>query len=1090
MGWKNLKLWNSISEQSKKHHESFLASITICMNNIEEILKSAGTSPLDFTLHDDQHSFRVATRMCEIISPDTFDYLSTYEKVLLLMSAYLHDIGMTPTRGTVSKHYKYFSTGDESILLSDDLIHVEEWLDNNYDGKKPPFYKANPLSADELDKIELLTTHYCRYRHNDWSEQWIRENIKIYGAEDYSHFIEHLVLLCKSHHYGYKMLSGNAFDFTKAGNQNINLRYLASVLRISDVLEFDPKRTPDVVFQHRTVSEGSKIYWAKDHEFSFTISKDVVAIHARPVNAFLHKAIKETAEQVEHELKICSRLSIEKHFDRSTINGETMPYKWILPSSLHSDILPFNNSYDYIDGAFRPDTKRILELLSGTSLYGSPIHAVREILQNSFDAVKEQIAYERLNSENPLEDGLDAVLSASHRIKISLIEKEDAIWLCCEDTGSGMSKYIIDNYLLVGGKSQRHDLLKLQRDCLEKGFGFSRTGSFGIGVLSYFMLGDFLKIETRRSLESNGEPEENGWSFSTAGVDSFGELKKIDRTTKGTKVELRLKKSLFEDVSFEKWSGELIKYIKSIVVKSPCKIKIEIDAKGLLSQHAISYGWSLKQTDLTDKVVRKFQSIVSSQFGDSSKHKFLSRKEEQEIASLKKKNDENLNSFKNSLRWLTKEIHLPDDIGLCRINVFYFVLPKGNSLVYMNPKEASSGVLELKKVINGFCVDLPSEVIGSWKGISIGLDNQGLSGMNYRSRINFEHDLPNCIVDLDLHKNSIGEISVDRKTIKISSNSAKGLKSFLKQESLNLLNSIDLENSIYNSINSQKCGMNQLSNTSAWIHFDMNSPSVKATWKKISYPIMRSVTFSYEDFPKANFYLGRRAVTILPSLNNYPDKEHYKGVCWKNLTNIPDKIVLLNKVYGYKYSLAPIWIKPAVNIRRRDQFGIYSSFSPRWRCLTGVRLPSYDENTQSQVIWNPDNILVRQITEEDWGIFSKNFRQFEDPLEDMKLILSKREFSAAWLLQTISQESGSLWSGLIDSHPEFVQQAIDLAYNGSKRESLATLFYVEKSTSSGIRVVSSTGWLIETNINHIAARLGDPGATWTVSSQDLLEWRA
>lgn len=71
------------------------------MPDIERVL-NAGTSPLDFTLHDAEHSFRVAEWMARIVPDDVLPKLSVYELALLLLSAYLHDIGMAPEQAGYS----------------------------------------------------------------------------------------------------------------------------------------------------------------------------------------------------------------------------------------------------------------------------------------------------------------------------------------------------------------------------------------------------------------------------------------------------------------------------------------------------------------------------------------------------------------------------------------------------------------------------------------------------------------------------------------------------------------------------------------------------------------------------------------------------------------------------------------------------------------------------------------------------------------------------------------------------------------------------------------------------------------------------
>src|SRR3712207_2817701 len=103
--WKDTVLYREIQNRDRHAQEpeaeDLKAILTIAMPTIERILRSANTSPTDFTLHDDQHAFRVAQSMAQLIAPETLSALNAYELALLLLSAYLHDIGMTPAQRRV-----------------------------------------------------------------------------------------------------------------------------------------------------------------------------------------------------------------------------------------------------------------------------------------------------------------------------------------------------------------------------------------------------------------------------------------------------------------------------------------------------------------------------------------------------------------------------------------------------------------------------------------------------------------------------------------------------------------------------------------------------------------------------------------------------------------------------------------------------------------------------------------------------------------------------------------------------------------------------------------------------------------------------
>ena len=71
--WQTTWLWKTLESRCKKKSNNgaseFLPAVSDWMKKVEKVLTSGGTSPNDFTLHDADHSFRVAVRMCELMSP-------------------------------------------------------------------------------------------------------------------------------------------------------------------------------------------------------------------------------------------------------------------------------------------------------------------------------------------------------------------------------------------------------------------------------------------------------------------------------------------------------------------------------------------------------------------------------------------------------------------------------------------------------------------------------------------------------------------------------------------------------------------------------------------------------------------------------------------------------------------------------------------------------------------------------------------------------------------------------------------------------------------------------------------------------------
>jgi hypothetical protein len=126
---------------------------------------------------------------------------------------------------------------------------------------------------------------------------------------EYPDWVDDLIKVCKSHHFGIDQLSKESFDPKPIGsNEKVHLRYLAMCLRVADVMENDPERTPEVILKHRMISSDSLKYWLKDRCFNLRREGNRFIVYARPQKAYLHKAIEETSHWIEDELKLCDHL--------------------------------------------------------------------------------------------------------------------------------------------------------------------------------------------------------------------------------------------------------------------------------------------------------------------------------------------------------------------------------------------------------------------------------------------------------------------------------------------------------------------------------------------------------------------------------------------------------------------------------------------------------------------------------------------------------------------------------------------------------------------------------------------------------------
>ncbi|MBS1663643.1 MAG: ATP-binding protein [Bacteroidetes bacterium] len=739
--WIHTTIYQTLTERKSPYAAAMrnLLERPEVMDRIETILDLGATTPKDFTLHNSEHSFRVAEKMWELIPDETKEVLSDYELGLLLLSAYLHDIGMSPEFDRVQRHHGFLTSETGSGLLSEEEVkELQEWIDNDEGAGGLDIRKA-VVNDERLS--DYILSYYIRHKHNDWSGDWINTNLTALPLKNYLHWVDDLVLVCKSHHEGLDHLLKGDFDPKPIGDEAIvHLRYLAICLRAADVMENDPERTPEVILTHRQVSENSLKYWLKDHQFATRQKGSGYVIVARPDKAFIHKAIEDTADQIEQELRLCEELVRLRPLTHSP-SLELKGYLWAVEPIIKRDIQPKPGTYEYIQGAFRPNTAKILELLGGNQLYGDSIWAFREIIQNAFDAVKERIAYQIITNDlEPVEGA--TIWGKLINVTISLERRGDEYWLVCEDGGVGMTKGVIERYFLQSGVSRRHEIMELERECKRRGFNLGRTGQFGIGVLSYFMLADKIVIQTKRELNTGYRDEESiGWRFEINGRHDFGELAKEKSLKSGTKIELKLKKEIVGAI--DTWDTEFEKLFKTNVRRAPCTLHYKSFSGRTVRLEA---GWTAGHQDIIDKIIEKSGLVRKSEDNDKA---LLTHQDKELRKAFALIYEETVEEIRKSICFIEEE-GIVSDFVKYRLHIPYFKLKKGNSLVFLK-EQMHEGIHFINEIGNGHIWSPDLIPLLSLKGIQIEL-SQSLDRW-------FKH----IYLELDFEELGSSKLQVNRK---------------------------------------------------------------------------------------------------------------------------------------------------------------------------------------------------------------------------------------------------------------------------------------------------------------------------------------
>jgi hypothetical protein len=263
---------------------------------------------------------------------------------------------------------------------------------------------------------------------------------------------------------------------------------LSCLLRLADAGHIDARRAPYFLRAIRNISVASAEHWAFQQRIGKPhLTGDAISYTSGYAFPFAESAswwlCFDTLRMVDEELRSVDALLADKgihRFAARRIAGIESPDRL-------TSYVP-TVGWSPVDASVQvSDVPRLLISLGGKELYGrNPTVPLRELIQNGSDAVRARRAIEG----RPEGWG---------KIIVRLGKDNDKHWLEVEDTGIGMSQSVLTKYLLDfsttfwGSNAMIDELPGLL------GSGFRPTGKYGIGFFSVFMLGNSVRVRTRRA---------------------------------------------------------------------------------------------------------------------------------------------------------------------------------------------------------------------------------------------------------------------------------------------------------------------------------------------------------------------------------------------------------------------------------------------------------------------------------------------------------------------------------------------------------------------------------------------------------------
>jgi hypothetical protein len=560
------EIYNSLTDKCKEKDSEVISLVDGAVNYAYQRTKTIIKHMGEFTLHDGDHLFRVLQLMEKLLTKSKIQDMSQPELMLLILSAVFHDIGMSPSESDVLTWRKVWD-------LKPEINKTEESKFNEF----KRFYNSRPDQDEIISKLikegknseadtikGYLITEFIRQTHADRAREIISQDwedkIKFRDTDLTVEFAQ----ICFSHNEDALSLLELDKGYLCGPEIYACLPLIGVLLRLADILDFDAKRTPAVLYSHLYVRHPvSLAEWNKHRAVeAWEINPEIIQFSAKCTHPAIEASIHEFCNLIDRELSVCNNI-ISNLNEYNSNKGRNILLK--IPFKVNRDKIRTKRNilnkplYIYRDTQFNLSKRQVIDLLMGTKLYGNPEVALRELLQNSIDACLLRQAQEKKWGNIYIPE-----------INVKYFSKSGENILEVEDNGTGMDQYIIDNYYSRVGSSfyKSTDFYNLKS---ETNASFTPTSRFGIGILSCFMVADTLEVDTKRVYAQHNSSEP--LNIVVEGQESIFWIKAGKRELPGTTTRLHLREARnpWENMTEDKF----ISSVENIIPNPPFQINIE-----------------------------------------------------------------------------------------------------------------------------------------------------------------------------------------------------------------------------------------------------------------------------------------------------------------------------------------------------------------------------------------------------------------------------------------------------------------------------------------------------------------------------------
>jgi hypothetical protein len=485
--FEELGLWRrNISDgAAPAKREQLRASYRQFWDNAVELSREIQRDLPQLTLHDDRH-FEALWARADQLAGDHFE-LTPLEVFVFGGAILLHDAA-----NSLAAFPGRLASVEATPEWRDALTQWSERTDGSEPSEPDPQAKRGLL----LDTLRAIHAERARSLADFEVETAGRRHHLLGDDQLRTHLGPLIGEIAASHHWDVgtlvKRLGGTRGSLAgMPADWIIRPVLLAGLLRCADATQLDQDRAPDFLYGLLQLRGVSEQHWRAQNRLAHPYvdpaePEALVFTSTRPFaegDANAWWIAYDALGVANHELKATDALLRDVRLPPLQVNrvrGADTPDRL-------ATLVQVSGWRPVLADVRISRVDRIIELFGGKKLYGHQMWVpVRELIQNAADAIRFRRELEP--EQSPYTGRITARLRD---------EGSDYVWLDVEDDGLGMSEAVLTGPLIDFGASYiSSSLVKAERPGLLSK-GRKRTGKFGIGFFSAFMIAGEITVLSR-----------------------------------------------------------------------------------------------------------------------------------------------------------------------------------------------------------------------------------------------------------------------------------------------------------------------------------------------------------------------------------------------------------------------------------------------------------------------------------------------------------------------------------------------------------------------------------------------------------------